>query len=79
MKKVLNKAPEGRQGQYAALYSIGFGLSIIAAPVIGLGIASAYGFENMFTFFILLSIIVATGFMLMGRYTAKKAVDAAIS
>jgi len=72
MNYVLNKAPEGRQGQYSALYSIGFGLSIIAAPILGLGIASAYGFENMFTFFIVLSIIVAGGFMFLGKYNLKK-------
>jgi predicted MFS family arabinose efflux permease len=67
MNYMLSKAPDDRQGQYSALYSIAFGLSVIAAPSIGLGIAQAYGFENMFHFFTALSIVCAVGFVLLRK------------
>jgi|SRR5688572_1969879 len=63
MNYVLSNSPSDRQGQYSALYSIAFGLSIIAAPGMGLGIAEKFGFNNMFIFFIILSIITAGGFI----------------
>ena len=56
-----------RQGQYSALYSIAFGIAIMIAPLLGLGIASRYGFHNMFYFFIALSFIVALGFSMLGK------------
>jgi predicted MFS family arabinose efflux permease len=63
MNFMLGRAPADRQGQYSALYSIAFGVSIIAAPAIGLGIAEKFGFNNMFLFFMILSILTALGFV----------------
>lgn len=56
-----------RQGQYSALYSIAFGIAVMIAPSLGLGIAARYGFDNMFYFFIALSFVVALGFGLLRR------------
>jgi predicted MFS family arabinose efflux permease len=73
MNYVLAKSPKERQGQYSALYSISFGISIIAAPLLGLGIAAEFGFHNMFLFFIVLSIIVAAGFAILNRKSSTPA------
>lgn len=67
MNYSLTRPRKERQGQYSALYSIGYGLAIIAAPLLGLGIADKYGFDTLFTFLIALSILVALGFALLGR------------
>lgn len=64
---VLSRPPKERQGQYSALYSISFGLANIAAPSLGLGIAQEFGFDRMFYFFILLSLVTAGGFYLLNR------------
>jgi predicted MFS family arabinose efflux permease len=61
-----------RQGQYSALYSISYGLANIAAPVLGLGIASRFGFDNMFYFFVVLSLLTTLGFMLLHQWNTKK-------
>ena len=50
-----------------ALYSIDFGIAIILAPSIGLGIAGKYSFNSMFYFFIILSILTAIGFAVLKR------------
>ena len=67
MNYALSRPLKERQGQYSALYSIAFGLSNIAAPLIGLGIAGEYGFDRMFYFFIGLSLVTAFGFMLLNK------------
>jgi MFS family permease len=67
MNYALSRPLKERQGQYSALYSIAFGIAIMAAPTLGLGIASKYGFDVMFYFFIVLSIMVAMGFSLLNR------------
>ncbi len=69
MNYALSRPLKERQGQYSALYSIAFGIAIMAAPTLGLGIASKYGFDVMFYFFIVLSIVVAMGFSLLNRNT----------
>lgn len=63
----LSRPPKERQGQYSALYSIAYGIANIAAPALGLGIAAHYGFNNMFMFFIVLSFLLAGGFILLNR------------
>lgn len=63
----ISRPKKERQGQYSALYSISYGLANIAAPVIGLTIAAKYGFNNMFIFFIVLSILIVIGFSLLSR------------
>lgn len=59
----LSRSTGNRQGQYSALYSISYGIANIAAPTFGLGIANTYGFDNMFYFFIGLSLVTAIGFI----------------
>ncbi len=67
MNYALSRPKKERQGQYAALYSMSYGIANIAAPLLGLGIASKYGFDSMFYFFIALSLLTAFGFILMSR------------
>ena len=67
MNYALSRPKKERQGQYSALYSISYGLANIAAPTLGLGIASRFGFNNMFYFFIVLSLITASGFLILNR------------
>jgi predicted MFS family arabinose efflux permease len=63
----LSRGGEMRQGEYAALYSIAYGIANILAPALGLFIASAYGFNQYFHFFILLSLLNAGGFFVLNR------------
>lgn len=63
----LSRPGKERQGQYSALYSISYGLANIVAPVLGLGIAAKYGFDKMFYFFIILSLVTSIGFMVLNR------------
>ena len=58
----LSRPDKSRQGQYAALYSIAYGLANIAAPLLGLGIAARYGFDTMFWVLIVVSAFLAIGF-----------------
>jgi predicted MFS family arabinose efflux permease len=71
MNHALSAAPKERQGQYMALYSMGFGIANILAPSLGLGIAGKYSFSTMFYFFIVLSLITASGFALLNRKRKK--------
>ena len=65
MNYALSKPVKERQGQYAALYSIAYGISNILAPIVGMGIASYYGFDTLFTWLILLGTVVAVGFFMI--------------
>jgi MFS family permease len=67
----LSRPAKERQGQYSALYSISFGLANIFAPLLGLGIAGRFGFDTMFYFLILLSILTASGFWLLSKRSIK--------
>ena len=71
----ISRPRKERQGQYAALYSISYGLANIAAPSLGLGIAGKYGFDSMFIFFIVLSILVAIGFSLLSKNQERKIIS----
>lgn len=59
MNYSLSRGPADRQGQYAALYSMGFGISTIIAPAVGLGIADRYGFNTLFVVLIGGSLLLA--------------------
>jgi predicted MFS family arabinose efflux permease len=72
MNFTLNRGGGKRQGQYAGLYSIAYGIANIAAPSLGLFIASDFGFRNYFQFFILLSLANAAGFYLLQRKMSRK-------
>jgi predicted MFS family arabinose efflux permease len=74
MNYALSRPSIERQGQYSALYSISYGLANIAAPILGLGIASKYNFDVMFYFFIGLSLITALGFWMLKRSDDRKPV-----
>ena len=62
MNIALSRPDKTRQGQYAALYSIAYGIANIAAPLLGLGIAAHYGFSNMFEVLIAVSSLLTLGF-----------------
>jgi predicted MFS family arabinose efflux permease len=65
MNIALSRPDKSRQGQYAALYSIAYGIANIAAPLIGLGIAARYGFTTMFYVLIAVSLILTFSFYQM--------------
>jgi predicted MFS family arabinose efflux permease len=67
MNYSLTRPRKERQGQYSALYSIAFGIATISAPLLGLGIADRFGFDALFIFLIVLSILVALGFTALSR------------
>ncbi len=71
MNYSLSRPKKERQGQYSALYSIAYGIANIAAPSVGLGIAAAYGFDNMFNFIIALSFLLASGFYWLKKSSEK--------
>jgi predicted MFS family arabinose efflux permease len=72
MNYALSRPGKERQGQYSALYSISYGLANIAAPLLGLGIASRYGFDSMFYFFIGLGLFTAAGFYIINKKDAAE-------
>jgi predicted MFS family arabinose efflux permease len=61
MNFTLSRPIPERQGQYSALYSIGYGISIILAPSVGLYVAQHFGFDAMFILFMSLSVVVGFG------------------
>ena len=67
MNFALSRPLKERQGQYSALYSIAFGIANMAAPLVGLGIASWFGFDNMFLFFSGLAVFTAVGFIILNN------------
>lgn len=69
MNYALSKPVNERQGQYSALYSIAYGLANIVAPILGLGIADAFGFDMMFYFFILIGCVTVAGFYYLKERT----------
>lgn len=74
MNHALSQPFKERQGQYSALYSIAFGIALMTAPAIGLGIAERFGFDVMFYFFSTLSIFVAIGFALLNKSIRTKSI-----
>lgn len=71
MNYALSKPVKERQGQYSGLYSIAYGLANIAAPILGLGMADAFGFDVTFYFFILLGLITVAGFYYLYKKTER--------
>lgn len=60
----ISRPGHGRQGQYMALYSMGYGVSHILAPTISMNIASMYSFSILYTIIILLSLVSGYWFFL---------------
>jgi predicted MFS family arabinose efflux permease len=69
MNYSLSKPIKERQGQYSALYSISYGIANLIAPILGLGLADAFGFDMAFYFFILFGLIAVGGFMYLKKRT----------
>jgi predicted MFS family arabinose efflux permease len=62
MSYALSLPIKERQGQYSALYSIGYGISIILAPIVGLSGAQYFGFTNVYLAVIVAAAIVGFAF-----------------
>ena len=73
MNFTLTRPKKERQGEYAALYSVAFGLANVGAPLIGLGIADRYNFNIMFTVLIVVSTITTIGFLVLYNQLKKEA------
>jgi predicted MFS family arabinose efflux permease len=58
----LSRPTNDRKGQYAALYSIAYGLALTAAPVVGLWLVDKLGFMYTFYCFIVACLFIALGF-----------------
>lgn len=67
MNYALSRPKKERQGQYAALYSISYGIANIAAPLLGLGIASRWGFDTMFIVLIGGGVLTTLGFFSLAK------------
>ncbi len=65
MSITMQRAPKNRQGQYAALYSMAYGIATILAPLVGLNIAEFYNFDTMFFVVISLSALAGFGFYVL--------------
>jgi predicted MFS family arabinose efflux permease len=62
MSYALSLPIKERQGQYSALYSIGYGISIILAPIVGLSGAQYFGFTNVYLAVIVCATILGIAF-----------------
>jgi predicted MFS family arabinose efflux permease len=62
MSYALSLPIKERQGQYSALYSIGYGVSIILAPIVGLSGAQYFGFTAVYIAIIALALLLALAF-----------------
>lgn len=67
MNYALSRPTKERQGQYAALYSISFGIAVMIAPSLGLGLANSIGFNHMYFVMMGLSLLVAIGFLFISK------------
>jgi predicted MFS family arabinose efflux permease len=75
MNFTLSRPPSSRRGEYAALYSIAFGIANIGAPLAGLGIADKYGFNAMFVVLISLGVVNTIGFLILKTKLESKKID----
>ncbi|MFM7216796.1 MAG: MFS transporter [Bacteroidota bacterium] len=73
MNHALSSGPDDRKGQYVALYSMGFGIATITAPMIGLGIADRWGFETLFQTLMISSVVLALLFQFSKWLTENSA------
>lgn len=67
MNYTVSKAPESRQGEYVAVYSMAYGIAHIVAPLVGFWIADHLGFGAMFLTFISISLVLAAVFYSLRR------------
>lgn len=67
MNHALSRPEKDRQGQYAALYSIAFGIANIVAPFVGLAVAARYGFHTLFYGVMGISLVTVIGFFILSK------------
>lgn len=67
MNFTLSRPSKSRRGEYAALYSIAFGIANVCAPLAGLGIADLYGFNVMFMILISLGLVNTLGLWILKK------------
>ena len=72
MKFSLNRPAKARQGEYAALYSMAYGIANIGAPLLGLGIADRFGWDIMFYTIITVSSFTIVGFVILKNLIESK-------
>jgi predicted MFS family arabinose efflux permease len=72
MNYALSRGGKQRKGEYSALYSIAYGVSLIVAPTFGLGLAARYGFDFMLHAIMALSAMTALGFFLLWKYKGSQ-------
>jgi len=75
MNYALSRGGKQRKGEYSALYSIAYGVSLIVAPTFGLGLAARYGFDFMLHAIMALSAMTAVGFFLLWKYKGSEDVS----
>ncbi|MFZ1702990.1 MAG: MFS transporter [Saprospiraceae bacterium] len=64
----VNRSSIGRQGQYMALYAMGYGMAHIIAPTVSMYIADSFGFQSLYIGVSILALI--------GGYTFYKLIKA---
>lgn len=67
MTFTLSRPVRQRQGQYSALYSVAYGIALIAAPSLGLGVADRFGFDNMFMLFVILGCFTFIAYLILEK------------
>jgi predicted MFS family arabinose efflux permease len=63
----MENSSSGRQGEYMGWYSMGFSVSFILAPLIGLSIAEAFGFHALWLIMTGIGLMAMAGLGAMGR------------
>lgn len=65
----VQRAPEGRKGSYLGLYSTGYSIAHILAPLAGTWMIANIGYRPMWVVFFITGLLTATGlYLLMKRY-----------
>jgi predicted MFS family arabinose efflux permease len=72
MNLALNRGQGSRQGEYSALFSIAYGIAVLVAPSLGLGLADWLGFDWMLGIISGMSLALALGFYAFGKSGVMK-------
>ncbi len=67
----ISRTNETNRGQYAALYTIAWGIAQIAAPVFGTRLAESSGYTTVWWMLTAICLLVAAGFSLLGTWLQK--------
>lgn len=63
----VSRSSESNRGQYAAMYTVAWSISQIAAPIIGSEIATVYGYNQLWWLLALICLCTSAGFSLLGK------------